>query len=817
MAVSDDGKNQWNPTGGPNGTGAWEPITNPGATQLGFQQQSGVAPTPIAQPRPPIVQQVAGAWGHTGDSIDPATGKPIPGTNGMAADRDRYRGMGDNPEHPTGPQIDRTVSNESRDLSMGSLGMLRDRAMGGSTPAQEQARAQTAGAVNGLQSGAATIQGGASARAGASRMAQRIGANVQAQGDQDREALRAREMADAAGQYFGGAQSQRSRDLGQATSQAGLDVGQRAANDQREGFYEGMAQDTQNANLNHQLGRNEADVAATAASNNNNAARDAASREASKNFTNGILGAGQGVAKGFEYGAGAPKQEQSSDPWDPKNYSGSDERMKVVYGPPRKPMGDKEASRLKKQAEGYRDTSRASNEAQLAEGPSVRRIADGTAENGYQTTLTDGAEKAFGDNRQRYYGNDSGSDYDLRGAFAAGETRGTNGHMTDRFKKPNHETFSDESQYDKGDGKAGHWVGEKFTPGKYQGVEDKDVEAIRYGVKRPAPPNVYGDIRDVDPAVARERALAQAREDVANDNRGVGGAPRGYALSRAGKAGDMFYGGPRKTEHEDPDMAPGTHDFRKHGAPVDRDVMTSDANAKRAAFLDGVNHTQAMHDSGTVPPPPKYMTDAVTKEKTAAEHNVQRVKEKAPKVARAVGRGLMKASEWSVPGQVEAAAAPENLDVAGFAENAAAAKERAARALGGGMQARPTYAPTPGVKRLDTTSAPGMEKSIPSDKHTKYGVHAESPMADANRSMAPSVYAYKPGFAEDEGQHEGEKNVGPMAQNMERDPIAGTAIVKRPDGLLAIDKDKGLKLVMGGLADLQGQLDSMQRKKERRA
>lgn len=56
---------------------------------------------------------------------------------------------------------------------------------------------------------------------------------------------------------------------------------------------------------------------------------------------------------------------------------------------------------------------------------------------------------------------DSGEDYDLRGAFMAGESPGPDGHWTDRFKKPNHETFSDESQYAVGPerARAGFWSG----------------------------------------------------------------------------------------------------------------------------------------------------------------------------------------------------------------------------------------------------------------------------------------------------------------------------------------------------------------------
>ena len=58
--------------------------------------------------------------------------------------------------------------------------------------------------------------------------------------------------------------------------------------------------------------------------------------------------------------------------------------------------------------------------------------------------------------------NDTGADYDLRGAYKAGAGKDpTSGHMTDQFKKPNHPTFSDQSQYATGANRdrAGTWVG----------------------------------------------------------------------------------------------------------------------------------------------------------------------------------------------------------------------------------------------------------------------------------------------------------------------------------------------------------------------
>ena len=66
-------------------------------------------------------------------------------------------------------------------------------------------------------------------------------------------------------------------------------------------------------------------------------------------------------------------------------------------------------------------------------------------------------------------------DYDMRGAFKAGvspdpETQ----HFPDRFKKPNHPTFSNQSMYSFDDHIGGTWEGEKFVP---PGEEQKPRKA----------------------------------------------------------------------------------------------------------------------------------------------------------------------------------------------------------------------------------------------------------------------------------------------------------------------------------------------------
>lgn len=64
------------------------------------------------------------------------------------------------------------------------------------------------------------------------------------------------------------------------------------------------------------------------------------------------------------------------------------------------------------------------------------------------------------------------SDYDLRGAWKANASEASNGHLPDTFKKPNHPTFSTESQYSGKDGNVGGtWDGDdkkgwSYTPSK---------------------------------------------------------------------------------------------------------------------------------------------------------------------------------------------------------------------------------------------------------------------------------------------------------------------------------------------------------------
>lgn len=82
------------------------------------------------------------------------------------------------------------------------------------------------------------------------------------------------------------------------------------------------------------------------------------------------------------------------------------------------------------------------------------------------------------------------------------------------------------------------------------------------------------------------------------------------------------------------------------------------------------------------------------------------------------------------------------------------------------------------------------------------GPAVKDDMGKALADMQPYEYEYKPEYGGDEGQRPGEKNVGPMAQDMAKNPITGSAVVRRPDGMLAVDMTKAGKLSLGAIGYL---------------
>ena len=116
----------------------------------------------------------------------------------------------------------------------------------------------------------------------------------------------------------------------------------------------------------------------------------------------------------------------------------------------------------------------------------------------FDTPLSPQEENDFQQWKQKYAPQDSGEDYDLRGAFKEGLTPDpVSGHWPDTYKKPNHPTFSVESKYakDRPD-LAGSWQGNTYVPPAKQasdlspgqqwlqsleddGYSDADIAALR--------------------------------------------------------------------------------------------------------------------------------------------------------------------------------------------------------------------------------------------------------------------------------------------------------------------------------------------------
>src|SRR5262252_1005607 len=96
----------------------------------------------------------------------------------------------------------------------------------------------------------------------------------------------------------------------------------------------------------------------------------------------------------------------------------------------------------------------------------------------YDTPLKPGEETAFQFWKRKYAPEDSGEDYDFRGAWKAGiKPDPQSGHWPDTYKKPNHPTFSNESQYAKdAPDRAGRWEGETYIPpGRADGGDVADA------------------------------------------------------------------------------------------------------------------------------------------------------------------------------------------------------------------------------------------------------------------------------------------------------------------------------------------------------
>lgn len=329
---------------------------------------------------------------------------------------------------------------------------------------------------------------------------------------------------------------------------------------------------------------------------------------------------------------------------------------------------------------------------------------------------------------------------------------------------------------------------------------EKMASDTRFGVLQAEQNNYFGDMKNRLDQRAMNNAEAAASWNKLKDVAGAGaGAVTGGFSYAAGAAADAA----KKASDDDND----TSDVRAKTnigpvggslAGLHSGLMMSDREAKEAARLKGqaegmmAGMRSSLAQGPAVGSPPTY-AGGIFRQFPTEENEEPMTTEK-----------LHAAIERSINDSVEAPSAPtvtrprtersaEGGDLAPGTDDF--------QRYGGRPHKQKSYAYNPNTYAWRNTTT--------SDERTKNVRSTDEAMAGAARSMEPSSYSYKSEYRPD-SQSPGEVNVGPMANNMARDPVASTAIVQDPkSGMLAIDKDKGLKVVMGSLASLQHQIDSM--------
>ena len=753
---------------------------------------------------PPVtgVHTVDGTWGN--DS-----------KYGVAHDVARYRDMANRDLGP-GPQIDQTQGNEARGIQDGGIGMLGARARGATTPAQYMMGQQTRGAVAGIQSGAASIRGGAMARAAAQRGATSLGARVAAQGAQDRAALGAREQADAAGQLMGASTEQRGQDLGVATDQAKLEQQQRALAAQAKNNYEGLGYDVKSAALGQQLGRTAAQQNAASEDRKQSLVES----KASWGVTKDVAGAGIGGVTGGLQAYNKTQQPEKPNPYD---YAGSDPRLKTnVRDVTRSAVVSKTNIKSPKERLRSRTDTSGTNYEDGYDNSMFRKSEPDREPP--PKSLTDAIEDRVGENpreiaRTNPYGpsmheridaakeNRTGYAHSRRGeagAMFGDQAAAHESPQEDPFAKPkrfNNKRDQDIAMSDVRTKKLPpKWLSDHMEGGELDEAEDlgdvdapptpkerlrarleaKDLGDVDDPKFNPQPPKMRGPNNPPPPRAdgVTDRHISPA------DQKGINAIARGTEAQRA------MLGEPstQRAIAKDSPLEEDREDRYAREAGR-RDVAMSDPKAKAEAFKLGV---AAGMGQGTMSGPRGKVGGSGGS--TGASYD--RPDKVAPPPA------PLEAAKKKIEGGIDETAMRAR-------DTAKAVSGEASRSEGPGIRMAPMLI---GQRRPEVDALRMEEAQAMSDPRAKSSVR-ETPMASAMRSMEPSSYEYKPEYTPPE-QEPGEENIGPMADKMKKNRIAKTAIVDTggKDHMLAIDKTKAIKLALGGLSDLQRQIDQMKRR-----
>lgn len=344
------------------------------------------------------------------------------------------------------------------------------------------------------------------------------------------------------------------------------------------------------------------------------------------------------------------------------------------------------------------------------------------------------------------------------------------------------------------------------------------------------PQDVYA-IRGIDGEAKGRRDLHRAMEESGEGARPYaverepatltpGKPAAGYHADRAGKVGDVTGKGPEASydlgfgagpsgQAPSTDNAPGTSDFDRYGEAVDRKVMLSDDKTKLAkAWEEG--HKAAVNDVQTMRQKSPDELKALGAKGNSLANALRGAKADAYDQARGVPQHIM-----TVPPELQK---PPEVQPSGMLHQQPAAPVRNAAV---DHVERETPDTRPDYQKLANQTLFGAPSNVAlsddqtahmgSDEKMKQGAHAEGEMGRAlEQGYKPYEYEYKPEFAGREGQRQGEKNVGPMAQDMAKNPITGNAVEKGPDGLLRISIPKTVKTNSAGIGYLAAKVRELE-------
>ena len=355
----------WNPTGGPNGTGAYEkpfddgsykppPVrpTGTGGWSNGTGDQLNGSSDDPNDPNRTLGKAYSfdghnrggtGAWGgYAGTFVDDGHGgtRYDAGLNGRQEAVDRARGLADAASKQSAYQIDygqadkfAGLGQDSRGYEQGALELARQTARGENLQSQALGQGMLQQGLQAQQAGAASTRGGSLAAAAAMRQQASGAGSFMAQGQTQLDAQRAAEMATGrdmyqqqAGQMRAGDAQAQGLNQQQGISQMQQELGQRQLNQAGQLGYESQGQNVNNAANDAAL------KSAEMAQGIDSAASLRAQRQADRDVQTGAavvgtLGAvGAKAADMYDSGGGS----KSSDP-DPYStaVSNSDERGKT--------------------------------------------------------------------------------------------------------------------------------------------------------------------------------------------------------------------------------------------------------------------------------------------------------------------------------------------------------------------------------------------------------------------------------------------------------------------------------------------------------